>query len=79
MAEALPGVVGKQMLSKVLSLAADEVSLAWGFKDELKRLEKSLEMVQALLSDAAENKRSQLKAVKLWLNNLNVVELNAKS
>lgn len=60
-----PGIVGKQILSKVLSLAS-------GFKDELKRLGESLEMVQALLYDATENK-SGLKAVQLWLNSLNAV------
>ncbi|KAM7465029.1 hypothetical protein LguiB_012591 [Lonicera macranthoides] len=76
MAEAILSIIGKQILSKVLSLAADEVSLAWGFKGELKRLEKRLEMVQALLSDATENK-SQLKAVQIWLNNLNDVAYEA--
>ncbi|KAM7461037.1 hypothetical protein LguiA_029158 [Lonicera macranthoides] len=63
MAEAFASEVGKQMLSKVISLAADEVSLAWGFKGELKRLQKRLKMVQALLSDAADNKKAQLESV----------------
>ena len=77
MAEALPSVVVKEMLSKVLSLAADEVSLAWGFEDELKRLEGSLEMVQALLSDAAANRKTQLGYVGIWRKKLNDVAYDA--
>ncbi|KAK2976975.1 hypothetical protein RJ640_020192 [Escallonia rubra] len=66
----------KGILSKVLSLVANEASLAWGFKGELKRLDKRLNMIQALLSDA-ESKQLTLSAVKTWLKSLKAVAYDA--
>ncbi|KAK2970648.1 hypothetical protein RJ640_012236 [Escallonia rubra] len=62
----------KGILSKVLPLVANEACLAWGFKGELKRLARRLNMIQALLSDA-ESKQFTLKVVKTWLKSLKVV------
>ncbi|KAK2971861.1 hypothetical protein RJ640_000878 [Escallonia rubra] len=66
----------KGILSKVLPLVANEASLAWGFKGELKRLARRLNMIQDLLSDA-ESKQLTLKAVKTWLKSLNAVAYDA--
>ncbi|KAK2975499.1 hypothetical protein RJ640_005238 [Escallonia rubra] len=76
MAETLLSVVAEGILSKVLSLAADEVSLAWGFKAELKRLAKRLKTVQDLLSDA-ESKQFTMNTVETWLRSLTAVAYDA--
>ncbi|KAK2970644.1 hypothetical protein RJ640_012232 [Escallonia rubra] len=66
----------KGILSKVLSLVANETSHAWGLKGEIKRLAKKLKMIQALLSDA-ESKQLTLSAVKTWLKSLKAVAYDA--
>ncbi|KAK3007344.1 hypothetical protein RJ639_016828 [Escallonia herrerae] len=76
MAETLLIDAAKGILSKVLSLVANEASLAWGFKGELKRLAKRLNTIQDLLSDA-ESKQLTLSAVKTWLKSLNAVAYDA--
>ncbi|KAK2971872.1 hypothetical protein RJ640_000889, partial [Escallonia rubra] len=76
MAETLLIDASKGILSKVLSLVANEANLARGFKGELKRLAETLKMIQDLLSDA-ESKQLTLKAVKTWLKSLNAVAYDA--
>ncbi|KAK3014475.1 hypothetical protein RJ639_008204, partial [Escallonia herrerae] len=76
MDETLLSVVAEGILSKVVSLAADEVSLAWGFKVELKRLAKRLKTVQDLLSDA-ESKQFTMNTVETWLRSLTAVAYDA--
>ncbi|KAK2976972.1 hypothetical protein RJ640_020189 [Escallonia rubra] len=76
MAETLLIDAAKEILSKVLSLVANEANLARGFKGELKRLAETLKMIQDLLSDA-ESKQLTLKAVKTWLKSLNAVAYDA--
>ncbi|KAK2995216.1 hypothetical protein RJ640_006955, partial [Escallonia rubra] len=66
----------KGILSKVLPLVANEASLAWGFKGELKRLARRLNMIQDLLSDA-ESKELTLSSVKTWLKSLKAVAYDA--
>ncbi|KAK2971865.1 hypothetical protein RJ640_000882 [Escallonia rubra] len=60
----------------VLPLVANEASLAWGFKGELKRLARRLNMIQDLLSDA-ESKELMLSSVKTWLKSLKAVAYDA--
>ncbi|KAM7489898.1 hypothetical protein LguiB_027382 [Lonicera macranthoides] len=71
MAEILMSAVAEGIISKVLSLAAEEVSLAWGFKRYLERLAERVEMIQAIVSDA-DSKQLTLKSVQLWLKKLNL-------
>ncbi|NAW45009.1 hypothetical protein FGF76_23760, partial [Salmonella sp. gx-f4] len=56
MAEALLGAVVNEAVAKVMSIAADQISLAWGFKKQLKKLGETLGMIEAFLQDAEENK-----------------------
>ncbi|KAK8357802.1 hypothetical protein V6Z12_A05G441400, partial [Gossypium hirsutum] len=76
MAEALLGAVVKEAVAKVIPIAADQISLAWGFKKQLKKLGKTLRMIEAFLQDA-EEKQTKNTSVKLWLERLEVVAYKA--
>ncbi|TYJ38234.1 hypothetical protein E1A91_A05G429900v1 [Gossypium mustelinum] len=69
MAEALLGAVVKEVGAKVISIAADQISLAWGFKKQLKDLGEKLRMIEAFLQDA-EEKQTENTSVKVWLERL---------
>ncbi|XP_070675591.1 disease resistance protein RGA2-like [Malus domestica] len=58
------------ILSKVASLAAQELSLAWGFKAELKRLRQSLLTIQDFLGAISDQPRERVKAVEEWVMKL---------
>nr|XP_011468079.1 PREDICTED: putative disease resistance protein RGA3 isoform X1 [Fragaria vesca subsp. vesca]XP_011468080.1 PREDICTED: putative disease resistance protein RGA3 isoform X1 [Fragaria vesca subsp. vesca] len=60
----------QELLKKVASLAAQEFSLVWGFKEELTKLRGSLNMLEAVLRDAEHPRQDQGHAVKLWLEKL---------
>ncbi|KAM5569573.1 hypothetical protein ABKV19_016864 [Rosa sericea] len=55
------------VLKKVSSLVNEQISLAWGFKAELKKLGESLSSIQDLLRGAADQ---QDKAVEKWVKKL---------
>ncbi|KAL3497625.1 hypothetical protein ACH5RR_040357 [Cinchona calisaya] len=75
MTDAILGAVAEGVLGKLISLPFEEIGLALGVKSELKKLEKKLLMIQALLSDA---QSKQLTApVQLWLKNLESIALDA--
>ncbi|KAG4206472.1 hypothetical protein ERO13_A03G010500v2 [Gossypium hirsutum] len=76
MAEALLGAVLEELVSKLISIAAEQTSLAWGFQKELKRLRDSLEMIEDFLQDAMESQTKE-KAVKRWLTRLKDVAYEA--
>ncbi|KAL3497589.1 hypothetical protein ACH5RR_040321 [Cinchona calisaya] len=75
MADAILGAVAERVLGKLLSLSFEEIGLALGVKNELKKLEKKLVMVQALLSDA--QSKQLTTHVQLWLKNLDSIALDA--
>uniref|UniRef100_A0A7N2MTK2 Disease resistance N-terminal domain-containing protein n=1 Tax=Quercus lobata TaxID=97700 RepID=A0A7N2MTK2_QUELO len=52
MAEAIVGDVAKGILSRLIPLLTEQISLAWGFKEKLTQLRESVEMIQAVLADA---------------------------
>ncbi|KAL6142209.1 hypothetical protein ACLB2K_060492 [Fragaria x ananassa] len=60
----------QELLMKVASLAAQEFTLVWGFKEELTKLRGSLNMLEAVLRDAEHPRQDQGHAVKLWLEKL---------
>ena len=76
MAEIYLSVVAEGILSKVLSLAIEELSLVWGFKGLLERLTERIEMVRALLSDA-EKKPIGMDSLQFWLKKLEAVVYSA--
>ncbi|CAK9174456.1 unnamed protein product [Ilex paraguariensis] len=67
--EPLLNAATEVILKKVLSLAGEEISLAWGFKGDLNRLKKSVKMIQAVLADT-ERLQSTEESVRIWLENL---------
>ncbi|XVF29589.1 hypothetical protein REPUB_Repub15cG0135000 [Reevesia pubescens] len=74
--EALLAPVVKEVVSRVISIAAEQINLAWGFKEELQRLGKSLQMIGAFLQDAEERQKKD-NSVKLWLERLKDVAYEA--
>ena len=52
MAETILSVVTEEILGKLISVATEQISLAWGFKGELTKLRGSLTTIQAVLADA---------------------------
>ncbi|KAK9137894.1 hypothetical protein Sjap_008488 [Stephania japonica] len=69
MAEAILVNGISEILKKIGSLAGREVSLMWGVKGELKKLQKTADMIQKVLQDA-ERRQRDTNAVKLWLQRL---------
>ncbi|XP_026433512.1 disease resistance protein RGA2-like isoform X2 [Papaver somniferum] len=64
------------ILKKLSSVVAQEISSAWGVKDDLKKLKETLDMIVAVTSDA-ENKQINDAAVRLWLRKLKEVAYDA--
>ncbi|CDP14721.1 unnamed protein product, partial [Coffea canephora] len=76
MAEVALGCVSV-ILNKILPLAADEISRAWGVKKDLQKLAKKVEMMEALIFDA-KCKQSTSKAAQLWLKRLQSIARDAE-
>ncbi|KAA8518084.1 hypothetical protein F0562_015558 [Nyssa sinensis] len=62
------GIV-REITQKLASLAADEVALAWGLGEELRRLEDTATTIEAVLLDA-EEQQVRSRAVREWLRRL---------
>ncbi|OVA08690.1 hypothetical protein BVC80_1615g11 [Macleaya cordata] len=50
-------------------LVREHIGLAWGVKDDLKKLQHTLDMILAV-TDEAEKEQAKTKAVNLWLRRL---------
>ncbi|GAB2298440.1 hypothetical protein Dimus_032505 [Dionaea muscipula] len=68
--------VVSEILKKLGSIALEEFAAAWGFKDQLEKLEGSAIMIKAVLSDA-EQRQVESEAVRLWLERLGSVLYDA--
>ncbi|KAB5530075.1 hypothetical protein DKX38_020156 [Salix brachista] len=66
----------QETLTRVSSIAAEGIRLAWGLKGELRKLNESLTMIQAVLQDAARRPVTD-EPVKLLLEKLQDVAYNA--
>ncbi|XP_023728230.1 putative disease resistance protein RGA3 [Lactuca sativa] len=69
MADALVTVAAEAILKKLASIAVNEVALAWGYKEKLYTLERTLKMIRAKLQDA-EIQKGQKHGVMEWLKQL---------
>ncbi|KAJ6379281.1 hypothetical protein OIU76_015991 [Salix suchowensis] len=67
----------QETLTRVSSIAAEGIRLAWGLKGELRNLHESLTMIQAVLQDAARRPVTD-EPVKLLLEKLQDVAYNAE-
>ncbi|XP_022925379.1 putative disease resistance protein RGA3 [Cucurbita moschata] len=76
MAEFLWTFAVQEVLKKTLKLAAEQVGLAWGFKDELLKMKDSLLMAQAILTDV-EKMKVDLNSLKLWVKKLEDIVFKA--
>ena len=75
MAEAILANVAKRILSKLIALIAEQINLAWSFK-ELRQLHQSIEMIQAVLAKA-EKRQVREESVRLWLQRLKDIAYEA--
>ncbi|KAM0998974.1 hypothetical protein ACFX2A_005895 [Malus domestica] len=64
------------ILKKVLSLAAQQFSLAWGFKAELGKLQESFTNIELLLNDVAD--KPQGRPIEAWVKKLKDVAHGAE-
>ncbi|XP_050140587.1 putative disease resistance protein RGA3 [Malus sylvestris] len=77
-AEAVLTFAAEGILNKVLSLAAQEFSLAWGFKAELRKLQKSFASIERFLVDVADQPQGRSKSIEEWVKNLKDVAQDAE-
>ncbi|XP_030925031.1 putative disease resistance protein RGA4 [Quercus lobata] len=76
MAETILIVGAEEIIGKLISVATEQISLAWGFEGELTKLRDSLTTIQAVLADA-ERRQGSEEFVKLWLRRLKDVAYDA--
>jgi DNA-binding GntR family transcriptional regulator len=76
MAEAVLFDIAASIIKSSASLALQEIGLLYGFKDELKKLGKTVSTIQAVLLDA-EEQQAHNHAVKDWLGKLKDVMYEA--
>ncbi|XP_022145226.1 putative disease resistance protein RGA3 [Momordica charantia] len=76
MAELVWSFAVQEVLKKIVKLAAEQMSLAWGFKKELAKLKDSLLMMETILHDL-DRIKAEHKAVKLWVEKLEDVVFEA--
>ncbi|KAL3497624.1 hypothetical protein ACH5RR_040356 [Cinchona calisaya] len=74
---AILGAVAEFLLEKLLSLSFEEIGLTLCVKDDLKKLENKLVMIQALLSDA-QSRQPTSKVLQLWMENVESIALDAE-
>ncbi|KAI4317364.1 hypothetical protein L6164_025237 [Bauhinia variegata] len=76
MEEIIVGVATK-ILEKLATKAYQEAALAWGLKDEVERLQNSMQFINAFLVDA-ENKKAGSHSIGVWLRQLKAAFLDAE-
>ncbi|GKV49659.1 hypothetical protein SLEP1_g56398 [Rubroshorea leprosula] len=77
MGDLVLGPIVDATISKVISVATEQINLAVSWKAELRRLCKKLTMIHAVLQDADRRQVGE-SAVKLWLENLRDVACEAE-
>ncbi|PWA42965.1 NB-ARC domains-containing protein [Artemisia annua] len=77
MAEVVAGIVN-DVLGRLSAAAMEEISLLWGFKDDILALEVDLSRLKAFLQDA-EEKHSKVRSVALWVGSLRHLSLKIEN
>ncbi|KAK4855674.1 hypothetical protein QYF36_009643 [Acer negundo] len=77
MAEMIVSPIAEILLAKLGSLAYQEARLIWGFKTDLRKLEKTLKTIKAVLLDA-EQQQLHNHEVRVWLEELKDVCYDAE-
>ncbi|KAL8532068.1 hypothetical protein ACS0TY_008614 [Phlomoides rotata] len=78
MADALVSAVLKTVVGMLGSAALQEVSLVWGLKDEIDKLESVFGAIQAVLHDA-ELKQRKSEPIQNWLRKLKDAACDAEN
>ncbi|XP_058182606.1 putative disease resistance protein RGA4 [Rhododendron vialii] len=78
MAESVLIASAQTILTGLIPLANQQISLAWGFKANLEKLRQRLTMIQALLCDA-EKREVTSQLMKAWLKSLDAVTSDAEN
>ncbi|XP_024024456.1 putative disease resistance protein RGA3 [Morus notabilis] len=68
--------IAVEVLKRVGGFADQKISLAWGMKDDLKKLEETMSTLEAVLLDAEEQQQEN-KDIEVWLRRLKDVFLDA--
>ncbi|XP_058209354.1 putative disease resistance protein RGA4 [Rhododendron vialii] len=66
------------ILGGLIPLVTQQINLAWGFKEDLRKLQRRLENIEALLRDA-EKGRIPSEALKKWLKSLKSVTCDVEN
>ncbi|KAK4775227.1 hypothetical protein SAY86_010162 [Trapa natans] len=69
MADLILGSIVSSITEQATSLISLEIGGAWGAKDELKKLGKTVEAIEAVLAEA-EKRKVEVEPIKLWLKRL---------
>ncbi|KAF2319537.1 hypothetical protein GH714_016853 [Hevea brasiliensis] len=69
MAEQIPFSIAENLITKLTSISSEDISLVYGFKNDLRRLQTTLSTIKAILLDA-EEKQEESHAVKDWIKRL---------
>ncbi|CAN6559241.1 unnamed protein product [Malus baccata var. baccata] len=77
-AEAVLTFAAEGILNKVVSLAAQEFGLAWDFKAQLRKLQKSFTDIERFLVDVADQPQGRSKSIEEWVKNLKDVAQDAE-
>ncbi|XP_044479426.1 disease resistance protein RGA2-like [Mangifera indica] len=77
MLETIVSGIVEKVLGKLISLASDEVSLAWGVKNDVQQLADTLKTIKVVLLDAEEKQIHDSK-LRVWLEKLKEVCYNAE-
>ena len=66
-----------ESLRRLAAVADEDISLAWGMKDDLKKLQLTMSTVKVVLLDV-EKKQQENEQLRVWLKQFKDVFLNAK-
>ncbi|KAH7834396.1 hypothetical protein Vadar_015547 [Vaccinium darrowii] len=78
MAEALLIPVANGILNGLLPIVTNQISQAWGFKQDLEKLRERLEIIQAFIEDA-DNRKITSQAMTAWLERLKAAICDAEN
>ncbi|XVF65659.1 hypothetical protein PTKIN_Ptkin09bG0267200 [Pterospermum kingtungense] len=70
MAEGILFDLASKLLGDLASLAYQELGLAWGVEEEIKKLKHTVTLIKAVVRDAEEQQRNNNDEVKVWLEQL---------
>jgi hypothetical protein len=70
MAEKLLFATAEKVISTLVSPAAKEIGLLWGFKDEIESLTNTVSAIKDVLLDAEEKQAAGDRAIRRWLGRL---------